>query len=100
MKTLQQVEKELKEFINKFLPASKLSVEMVREWVYEENGAPLEASHKFQDKFFEYFEKTGADINEILQIAMDAWNYFPHETLGGKSPYQITEEYQKRDRRE
>ena len=98
MKTLQQVGKELKEFIERFLPAGKLSVEMVKEWVYEENGAPLEASHKFQDKFFEYFEKTGVDINEVLQIATDAWNYFPHKTLGGKSPYQMTEEYQKKDR--
>lgn len=91
MKTLQQVEKELKEFIEKFLPAGKLSVEMVKNWVYEESGAPLEASHRFQDKFFEYFGETGADLNEVLQIAMDAWNYFPHKTLGDKSPYQITQ---------
>ena len=99
MKTLQRVERELKEFIEKFLPVGNLSVEMVKEWVYEENGAPLEASHKFQDNFFEYFEKAGADINEILQIATDAWNYFPHETLGDKSPHQMLEEYQKKDKR-
>ena len=71
---------------------------MVKKWVYEESGDPLGASHKFQDKFFEYFDKTGADINEILQIATDAWNYFPHKTLGGKSPEQIIKEYQKKNR--
>ena len=93
MKIIQQVEGELREFIGRFLLADKLSVENVKEWVYKENGAPLEATHKFQAKFFEYFGETGADINEILQIATDAWNYFPHEILGGKSPHQIVKEY-------
>ena len=99
MKTSQQVEKELKEFIGKFLPTKKLAVEMVKKWVYEESGEPLEASHKFQNKFFEYFDGSGADINEVLQVAMDAWNYFPHKSLGDKSPYQMVEEYQKKDKR-
>lgn len=98
MKTQKQVEKELKEFIERFLPAGKLSAEVVREWVYEESGTPLEASHKFQDKFFEYFRKTRADINEVLQIATDAWNYFPHKILGDRSPHQMVEEYQKKDK--
>lgn len=99
MKTSQQVERELKEFIEKFLPAGKLSVGMVKKWVYEENGEPLEAVHKFQDKFFEYFDGTGADISRVLQISMDAWNCFPHKSLGDKSPFQVAEEYQKKDKR-
>ena len=99
MKTSEQVEKELKEFIERFLPAGKLSAEMVKKWVYEESGEPLEASHKYQDKFFKYFDGTGADVNEVLQIATDAWNYFPHKSLGDKSPYQMVEEYQKKDKR-
>lgn len=99
MKKSQQFEKELKEFIEKFLPVGKMSVETVKKWVYEENGAPLEAVHKFQDNFFKYFDGNGADINELLQIAMDAWNYFPHKSLGDKSPFQVTEEYQKKDMR-
>ncbi|MEK7462888.1 MAG: hypothetical protein AAB621_00790 [Patescibacteria group bacterium] len=99
MKTSQQVEKELKEFIERFLLEGKLSVEMVKKWVYEESGEPLEASHKYQDKFFEYFDGTEADVNEVLQIATDAWNYFPHKSLGDKSPHQVAEEYQKKDKR-
>jgi signal transduction histidine kinase len=93
MKTIQQVEKELGEFIERFLLGDKLFIEDVKRWVYEESGAPLEAIHKFQAKFFEYFDATGADINEVLQISTDAWNYFPHEILGGKSPHQIVKEY-------
>lgn len=89
MKTSQQVEKELGEFIEKFLPVGKLSVETIKGWVYEENGKPFEAIRKFQEKFFEYFDETEADINEVLQVVMDAWNYFPHKTLGDKSPSQM-----------
>lgn len=99
MKKSQQVEKELKEFIEKFLPVGKMSVETVKKLVYEENGEPLEAVHKFQDKFFEYFDRTEADVNEVLQIAMDAWNYFPHKSLDDKSPHQVAQEYQKKDKR-
>lgn len=97
MKKTEQVEKELRGFIEKFLPVWKLSMETVKKWVYEESGAPLEAVHKFQDNFFEYFDGTGADVNEVLQIAMDAWNCFPHKSLGDKSPFQVAEEYQKKD---
>ncbi len=35
------------------------------------------------------FENTGADLNEVLQITNDAWNYFSHKTLNGKSPFEI-----------
>ncbi len=27
-----------------------------------------------------------AELGEILELITDAWNYFPHKTLGGKSP--------------
>ncbi len=90
MKTEKQVEKELEEFIGKYLPiGSNLSVEMVKKWVYEESGAPLEASHKFQDQFLKYFKGTKADLNDLLQMTMECWNAFPHKTLKGKSPSQM-----------
>lgn len=33
--------------------------------------------------------KDGTDLNEILQIINDAWNYFPHKSLGGVSPKDV-----------
>ncbi len=93
-KTLQQVEEELKEFINKFLPEEILSVETIKKWVYEESGDPLQATYEFQDKISKYFNGTEADINELLQISTEAWNYFPHKILSNKSPFQIAKEYQ------
>ena len=92
MKTSKQVEKELQELIKKYSLAEKLSVEIVKQWVYEESGPAMAAVQKFQGKFFECFDEAAAGVdalNEALQAANDAWNYFPHRTLGGKSPNQM-----------
>jgi hypothetical protein len=31
----------------------------------------------------------GDELSNILDILTDAWNYFPHKTLGGKSPEEM-----------
>jgi len=31
----------------------------------------------------------GDELSNILDIVTDAWNYFPHKTLGGKSPEEM-----------
>ncbi|MEK7496511.1 MAG: hypothetical protein AAB657_01245 [Patescibacteria group bacterium] len=35
-----------------------------------------------------------AEMNEMLELASDAWNYFPHKVLGGISPAEVLLEYQ------
>lgn len=30
-----------------------------------------------------------SELNDILQLINDAWNYFPHKTLDGLSPMEI-----------
>lgn len=93
-KTQKEFEKELEEFIEKY-SASDISVEMIKNWVNNESGAPLEASHAFQEKFFKAFSDTEVDFNDVVQIATEAWNIFPHKSLGGKSPYQMIKESKK-----
>ncbi len=39
-------------------------------------------------------EKDQATIDETIHLVQDAWNYFPHRVLGGKSPYDLVTEYQ------
>ena len=29
------------------------------------------------------------ELSNIIDIVTDAWNYFPHKTLGGKSPEEM-----------
>jgi len=96
LKSRSQVEKELAELINKCELDNKLTVDMVKEWVLNEKGAPMAALHEFQDKFMDYFKNTDIDLNEVLQASTDAWNYFPHKTLGGKSPHDIVNEHKRK----
>ena len=35
------------------------------------------------------------ELNDVMQIFVDAWNHFPHKALGNKSPQQMIDEYQK-----
>lgn len=65
MKIPSQVEKELEEFIEGFLPAGKLSAEIVKKWAYKENGAPVEAIHKFQDNSLSILEKSALQISGL-----------------------------------
>jgi len=43
------------------------------------------------------FDRGGdaSELSNILELVTDAWNYFSHETLGGKSPAEKALEYQK-----
>lgn len=90
LKSPQQVEKELRELIYKYELENRLTVEAVKDWVWNEQGAPLEAVHEFQDKFINFFPEMENinELNDILSVAMDAWNYFPHKTLNGKAPFE------------
>lgn len=93
-KTQKEFEKELDEFIKKY-SASDISVEEIKDWVNNEIGAPLEASHTFQERFFKAFADTEVDFNDVVQIATEAWNIFPHKSLDGKSPNQMIDEARK-----
>ena len=45
---------------------------------------------------------TGNDASElenVLELVSDAWNYFPHKTLGGLSPAEKTLEYQNKNKK-
>ncbi|MDO8676680.1 MAG: hypothetical protein Q7K16_03480 [Candidatus Azambacteria bacterium] len=92
-KSLNQVEKELLELIHKYELENLLKVKMVKDWAWNEQGAPLEAVHKFQEKFINCFPQAENidELNGIMRVAMDAWNFFPHKILNGKLPLEVAE---------
>jgi len=98
MKKQQEIEQKLQKLIKDYNLEGKLTVEMIKNWIWQENGeTAMEASNKFQKKVFNYFNnfnnlKSIDKLNEVLQIFNDAWNYFPHKSLGGKSPSQKVKE--------
>lgn len=96
-KTPAQVEKELQALFLKYKISHKLSVAQIKQRVLEEwdkeNDSPSSASHTFQKRCMKYFSHVRSDdaFFAIMQSLVDAWNYFPHKSLGGKSPWQMVQ---------
>jgi len=93
MKNAKIVADELEKLINHYALGDKLSVKGIQDWVYNDNGeSSSDASNKFLmrwTKFFgKEFEQDTEEFNGILEIFTDAWNYFPHKSLNGKSPHE------------
>lgn len=92
------VKKALYKIIQKYGLTKQLSVAAIEKRIYESEGATaMEASNKFQlwwTKFFrKQFEENSPDFDFILPAFTDAWNYFPHKSLGGRSPREKFKEY-------
>lgn len=92
MESIKSVENKLQELINQYNLGKVLTVDVVKDLIWDEEGD--EAFDNFIQRAFGYF-KNVKDINElnsILQVFNDAWNYFPHKSLNGKSPMQVVAE--------
>lgn len=78
--------------------AKKISVAEIKRRIYESDGDPLEASNRFQKWWYNTIPKRRMhsldmqQMNELLQAFADAWNVFPHHSLGDKSPQQMVQE--------
>lgn len=90
--TQGEIEKRITRLIKKYDLGKKLSFSIVKEWIYNDEGkSVIDSSRQYQTKWFKYFEKRfkgDGDINEALTIFTDAWNYLPHRSLDGMSPYE------------
>ncbi|MEK7188015.1 MAG: hypothetical protein AAB691_04185 [Patescibacteria group bacterium] len=101
-KTPEQVEKELQALLEKHKLSHKLSITQIKQWVFEErddkNDSPLQASNAFQKRCMRYFSRVRSDDEffTIMQTLTDAWNYFPHQVLSGKSPWQVIQKESKK----
>lgn len=88
----QTVEKQIEGLIEKYELQDQLSVEKVKEWIWNEEGDPMQATKDYQMKFINYFTDKAEDIdemNDIVEIIMNAWNHFPHKSLNGKAPAEM-----------
>ncbi|MBT9174244.1 MAG: hypothetical protein DDT21_02656 [Syntrophomonadaceae bacterium] len=95
--TIKSVEENLQKLINKYHLSEKITVEMIKEWIYNEEGKGSKPFNDFTKKCLNYFSVVSDidELNEILQFFIEAWNSFPHKSLGGKSPYQMMMENRK-----
>jgi len=87
-----EIEKELSDLLKE--SNSEFAFEDIKEVIYNENG-----DNEFS-KIISVFDH-GQDINElndIMQLLNDAWNYFPHKCLKGLSPAEMILKHQKNNK--
>jgi hypothetical protein len=82
----KEIEAEILEMLEK--TESDFDLDDVKGAIYNEEE---------QDDFMHVvaiFDRGGdaSELSNVLELVTDAWNYFPHKTLDGKSPHQIAEE--------
>jgi tetratricopeptide (TPR) repeat protein len=86
----KRIEKEVSRMLRKI--KSPFNVEHVKDVIWHEKGSDD------LTKIISMFDRGGdiSEIENILEIANDAWNYFPHKSLGGLSPMEKILDYQDR----
>jgi len=76
----KEIEQEVKEMLKE--TESDFSLEHVKDAIYNEEETDD------MMKVVAMFDRGGdaSELENILELATDAWNYFPHKALNGLSP--------------
>jgi hypothetical protein len=87
IKHKQEIELELTDLLKQ--TGSDFSLDDIRRVIYEEEDQNDLA------KIIPMFDsgQGGVELNNIMEVVMDAWNYFPHKALGGISPAEKSLQY-------
>lgn len=85
----KEIEQELVDLLEK--TGSDFGLEDIKEIIYSEDGQDsLTGVIAMFDNGVDPVE-----LENVLEVVNDAWNYFPHKMLGGMSPAEKHLEYQK-----
>lgn len=84
----REIEVELRDLLK--VARSGFNLEDIKDIIFNEN------SHDCLTEIIAMFNtgQGGTEIQNILEIVNDAWNYFPHKILNGLSPAEKVLEYQ------
>lgn len=95
LKEITQRRKEIEEEIMDMLKEteSDFNLEDVKDAIYNE-----EEQDDFT-KIIAMFDRGGdaSELDNILELITDAWNYFPHKALGGISPAEKSLGYKNKE---
>jgi len=79
----KEIEREVEDFLKE--TGSDFKLEDILETIYEE-----EETDDFTDLIAMFDMGQGAvELQTVTELLSDAWNYFPHKILGGKSPAEM-----------
>lgn len=87
----KEIEEELLELLEE--TESEFTLDHIRETIYneKEQGDMM--------KVVAMFDRGGdaSELENILELISDAWNYFPHKIIGGLSPAERILDYNNRN---
>ncbi len=89
LKRRKEIEKELSQILKEI--KSPFTIEHIKDIIYHEE------EQEDLMKVVAIFDRGGdlAELNNILEIVNDAWNFFPHKCLDDFCPMEKILEYQK-----
>lgn|GEM_PF-915301 len=88
--TPQLVEEKLESLLQKLSLSKPITVADIRDIIW---NAQKSSNSSQLFSLLAPHAKDQETIQEIMKIIQDAWNYFPHRTLGGKSPNDLVMEH-------
>ena len=86
----KEIEEELLEMLKE--TKSDFGLDDIKEIIYNEDGQDCLTD------VIAMFDRRGdiSELENILELTNDAWNYFPHKLLGGLSPAEKVLEHSKK----
>lgn len=86
----KEIEQELVDMLKE--TKSDLSLQHVKDTIFHEKD------NDDMMKVVAMFDRGGdaSELDNILELVTDAWNYFPHKIIGGLSPAEKLLEYQQK----
>ena len=87
LKRRKEIEQELVDMLKK--TKSPFSLEHIKDIIFHEED------NDDMQKIIAVFDRGGdtSELSNILELASDAWNYFPHKIIGSLSPAEKLLEY-------
>lgn len=89
--TQREIEMEILNLIEKY--KINITLDKIKEIIFNERD--LKDFHSVIDIFSEKIENLD-EANQVLNILMKAWNYFPYKSLNGFCPLEKISEFQKK----
>ncbi|MGH7204067.1 MAG: hypothetical protein ACREHC_06505 [Candidatus Levyibacteriota bacterium] len=88
----QKVAEQIEKLLEKLALPKPVTVEDIKDIIW---NAQKNSGSTSLFSLLSPYAKDETTLQEIMQLMQDAWNYFPHRMLGGKSPYDLMQEYEK-----
>lgn len=66
---------------------SEATVEEIKQLIFEHDGQTPPS--EWLVDLVDLFRAEEADVDSLLPVIQDAWNYFPHRSLGGRCPAEV-----------